>query len=183
MVHGLYCWNLAASPRIWRTVSGRGAGRNSLERTYRRLSPPPQLAQTEPRITPASLDRVPSAIQPGPWFRESAERPSQAGSQPAADHADTLVIRLWSHLILNRVHGLSTGRNNFCTNSYGIMQTSIKPVRLRTTKQVRGPGSPGSHTYSLRGAVWLSSSRFHCVFLDCTYHFLHRPPQHWRGRL
>ena len=26
--------------------------------------------------------------------RESAERPSQAGSQPAADHADTLVIRL-----------------------------------------------------------------------------------------
>jgi hypothetical protein len=57
---------------------------------------------------------------------------------------------------------------NFCTTSYGSMQTSTNPRR-----QSRCQGCQSipflSHTSSLHGTAWSTPSRFLCAFLDSTY--------------
>jgi hypothetical protein len=80
--HALCCWNLAAFPR---TVSDR---KETIWRgTYRRLSPPPRLVQTKPRLHPwTACGQIRSPrIQPGPWSQIARPNPRFPLTMVAAD--------------------------------------------------------------------------------------------------
>ena len=78
---------------------------------------------------------------------------------------------LSSHLIPQSYPCLSTCRTNFCTISYGIMQTSTNPQRQSRCVDLGLPEPPIPITYSSPNIARHGQppSRFLCALLDSAY--------------